>query len=61
MPMSRTKPQLRLFTPWVCRLLAEGIVGSGWYESMSRTLIRDVPFNQPRCRLSTGETCRIVD
>ena len=31
------------------------------YESMSRTLIRDVPSNQPRCRLSTGETCRIVD
>ena len=28
---------------------------------MSRTPIRDVPFNQPRCRLSTGETCRIVD
>ena len=32
-----------------------------WYESMSRTPIRDVPSNQPRCRLSTGETCRIVD
>ena len=31
------------------------------YESMSRTTIRDVPSNQPRCRLSTGETCRIVD
>ena len=31
------------------------------YESMSRTPIRDVPFNQPRCRLSTGETCRFVD
>ena len=31
------------------------------YESMSRTPIRDVPSNQPRCRLSTGETCRIVD
>ena len=28
---------------------------------MSRTPIRDVTFNQPRCRLSTGETCRIVD
>ena len=34
---------------------------SDWYESMSRTPIRDVPSNQPRCRLSTGETCRIVD
>ena len=32
-----------------------------WYESMSRTPIRDMPSNQPRCRLSTGETCRIVD
>ena len=31
------------------------------YESMSRTPIRDTPSNQPRCRLSTGETCRIVD
>ena len=28
---------------------------------MSRTPIRDAPCNQPRCRLSTGETCRIVD
>ena len=32
-----------------------------WYESTSRTPIRDVPSNQPRCRLSTGETHRIVD
>ena len=32
-----------------------------WYESMSRTPIRDVPSNQPRCRLSTGEPSRIVD
>ena len=28
---------------------------------MSRTPIRDVPFNQPRCRLFISETCRIVD
>ena len=34
---------------------------SDCYESMSRTTIQDVPSNQPRCRLSTGETCRIVD
>ena len=34
---------------------------SDCYESTSRTPIRDVPSNQPRCRLSTGETCRIVD
>ena len=32
-----------------------------WYESMSRTPIRDAPSNQPRCRLSTGESCRVVD
>ncbi len=31
------------------------------YESTSRTPIRDVPSNQPRCRLPTGETSRIVD
>ena len=34
---------------------------SDWYESTSRTPIRDVPSNQPRCRLPTGETCQIVD
>ena len=34
---------------------------SDWYESMSRTPIRDVPTNQPRCRLSPGESCRVVD
>ena len=34
---------------------------SDWYESMSRTPMRDVPSNQPGCRLSTDETCRIVD
>ena len=31
------------------------------YENMSRTPIRDAPSNQPGCRLSTGETCRIGD
>ena len=30
-------------------------------ENMSRTTIRDVPSNQPRRRLSTGESCRVVD
>ena len=34
---------------------------SDWYESMSRTPIRDAPSNQSRRRLSNGETCRIVD
>ena len=34
---------------------------SDCYESMSRTPIRDAPFNKPRCRLSTGESCRVVD
>ena len=34
---------------------------SDCYESMSRTPIRDPSSNLPRCRLSTGETCRIVD
>ena len=27
---------------------------SDWYESMSRTAIRDAPSNQLRCRLSKG-------
>ena len=30
-------------------------------ENVSRTPIRDVPSNQPRCRLSPGESCRVVD
>ena len=34
---------------------------SDCYESTSRTPIRDVPSNQPRCRHSTGGTCRIAD
>ena len=38
---------------------AAGICDS--YESTSRTPIRDVPSNQPRCRLPTGEPRRIVD
>ena len=34
---------------------------SDCYESMSWTPIRDVPSNQPRYRLSTGKTYRVVD
>ena len=56
-PIRRTKPQLQLFIPWCAR----GNWHERLYESMSRTTIRDVPSNQPRFRLSTGESCRIVD
>ena len=31
------------------------------YENMSWTPTRNAPSNQPRCRLSTGESCRVLD
>ena len=34
---------------------------SDYYESMSGTSIRNVPSDQPRSRLFTGKTCRVVD
>ena len=69
-PTRHTKSQLRLFIPWCEHFQRPGLIFIPWcagagmsdcYESMSRTPIRDVPSNQPRCRLSTGEACRIVD
>ena len=53
--LQRPEPHFHTF---VCRHQPARAIG---YESISRTPIRDVPSNQPRCRLSTGGTCRIVD
>ena len=46
MPIRRTKSQLPLLIPW-CAPAATGM--SNWCENL--------PSNQPRCRLSSRETC----